>query len=84
MTLKNQILNILKDKDKMHLKDMYDGLAPAKPSAIRSVINASIIRGETIFVRMGKGFYRLPTQDPVQEQGIEKEQETAQEPIEEE
>jgi len=47
----------MKDKEKVHLKELYDGL-DTKPASIRAVLNASVKKDEKLFERLGKGFYK--------------------------
>lgn len=55
--IKEKIIELMKDKDKVHLKELYENLEVKKES-IRSVINASVKKGDT-FERLGKGYYKL-------------------------
>jgi len=57
-TIKTKIINIMKNKEKTPLKDLYVELDYQKPS-IRNALNKSINVNEGVFVRLSKGVYGL-------------------------
>lgn len=58
MSLKEEILTTMKDKEKIHLKDIYEALNERSPHSIRATLNFSIKKGENVFERLGEGYYK--------------------------
>ena len=56
--MKQKIVDFLKNKEKVHLKDIYQQLE-VKPASIRATINLSIKKQDGVFERLGKGNYKL-------------------------
>jgi len=57
VSIKNRIIDFMKDKEKVHLKEIYNFLE-LKPTIIRSVINIEVKKQRT-FERLGKGYYKI-------------------------
>ncbi len=58
-TIKEKIIEIMKENGEMTLKKLYDKIDNRKNSVVRSVIYVSIKTNEKIFVKTGKGKYTL-------------------------
>ena len=56
--LKEKIIEFIKGKEEVSLKDIYSNLSEVKKESVRAIINADIKKGIT-FERIGKGKYKL-------------------------
>lgn len=57
------VRDLMKGKEKVHLKELYVLADGVKPHVLRSMLSVSISSGEGVFERLGGGFYRLKKQD---------------------
>jgi uncharacterized protein (DUF433 family) len=57
-TLKEQIIEFMKEKESVSLKEIYQNFPDIKKESIRAIINLAIKKTET-FERIEKGKYKL-------------------------
>lgn len=57
MTNKNTIMEFMKEKDKINIKEISEGTGINKNS-VMGILNSSVIKGLD-FERLGKGYYKL-------------------------
>lgn len=65
VTNKDKVVEFLRGKERVHLKEIWEGTGINKNS-IMGLINRDILKGNTSFDRLGDGYYKLKEESPVE------------------